>query len=277
MIGIHMPLRSLAVVLVSIALSSCLQVRPESLVPAEAAHRGPPLSEYLTGAPTTFLVFGDTDSFVWPTMLQDLLDRHARGGVYHVINASSSAGAKDWSDPDALRELLAGALREHDEQAPRVALCQVSLRGIGDERGPVKSEHDMLGAEKGADALERLATALHALGVEHVLFATSPYRQGADPELRLERVALERLLARGHDFVAAGPELYEPTRRYFPDAYAADEHELNEFGIKLLGEEWYRFLAGPEAREELVEALYARDYDVDVIDASHAVRRGFGP
>jgi hypothetical protein len=217
-------------------------------------------------------------SFVWPTMLQDLLDTHAQvGGLYTVINASMPAGADLWAAPEGLEQFVAAATRQRGAPTPRIALCQVSLRGIGDERGPVKTEHDMLGAESGADALERLARALHALGVEHVLFATSPYRDGADPELSLERIALERLLARGLDFVSPGPDLYRPTRRYFPDAYVTPSGELNEFGIKLLGEEWYRWLAGPEAREEVVEALYARDYDVEVIEASHAVRRGLGP
>jgi len=275
---IPMPLRRLAVLVLLALSSSCLRVRPESLVPSGSARHAPPESEFLTGAPASLVVFGEAQSFVWPTMLQDLLDTHAQvGGIYTVINASTTAGAEQWSAPEGLEQFVAAATRQRGAPAPRIALCQVSLRGIGDERGPVKTEHDMLGAESGADALERLARSLHALGVEHVLFATSPYREGADPELSLERVALERLLARGLDFVGPGPDLYGPTRRYFPDAYASVDGGLNEFGIKLLGEEWYRFLAGPEAREEVVEALYARDYDVDVIEASHAVRRGLGP
>ena len=46
----------------------------------------------------------------------------------------------------------------------------------------------------------------------------------------------------------------------------------NEFGTKLVAEEWYRWLAGPEARESVVEGLYARDYDVDALEAARARR-----
>jgi len=263
-------------------LSGCLRVRPESLLPSGALDHAERASEYLTGNPREFVVVGDASSFVWPVLLQDLLDTHARvGGVYRVRNeAALDEGLSLWSADDgaplrALAEDLAH--RQGETRVPRVALCQVSLRGIGDARGPVKSEHDMVGAEMGADALERLALELRELGIERVLFATPVFETGAEPELGLERVALERLLARGHAFISAGPDLFGATKRYFPDAYEADRARPNEFGQKLMAEEWYRVLAGPESREEAVEALYAKDFDVEAIEAAHVDRAGSGP
>jgi hypothetical protein len=269
-------IRPLVPALAVLALQAgCFHVRPESLVPAGALSPSQRSSEYLLGRESSFLVLGDSSSFVWPELLQDVLDTHARiGGRYHVLNASfEGARAVLWNTADAqsigarIDELLASETRQ-GAPPPEVALCQVSLRGVGDERGPVKSEHDMLGAERGADVLERMALELRARGVKHVLFATPAYVAGAEPELGLERVALARLLARGHDFIEEGPDLHAETARYYPDAYE-DRGPLNEFGVKLLAEHWYRRLAGPEAREEVVEALYARDFDVRAIESAH--------
>jgi hypothetical protein len=271
-------------IFVLLTLASGCHVRPESLVPVGGRAQAEPESEYLRGDPAAFVVLGDTTSFVWPAMLQELLDAHAaKRGLYRVHNGATPAqgiGAwKETREPGPFRALSedflsARAAARAGAPLPKTALCMVSLRGIGDEGGPVKSENDMVGAEMGADALERLALELHELGVERVVFATPFYAEGTGPELGLEHVALERLLARGHDFVAAGPDVFRASRRYFPDAFEAGGTEPNEFGVKLMAEEWYRWLAGPEARERVVEALYATDYDVEAIEAAHVAEHG---
>lgn len=266
-------------------LGAC-RVAPESLVPHEIADRPPLTSEHLRGAPHSFVVLGGARSFAWPALLQELLDHHAnRFGLYRVLNASAAVdGVGAWTDAtegaplDALvRAYLAPGEERGGAPAPRTALCMVSLRGLTDEHGPVKTENDMVGAELGADALERLARALHAAGIEHVAFATPLYAEGTGPELGLERVAIERLLARGLPYVEAGPDVFASSRGYFPDAYESDRRNPNEFGVKLVAEEWYRWLAGPEARENVVEALYAEDFDVEAIEAAHAARIESGP
>ncbi len=255
------------------ALASCLRVRPESFVPAGEHRAADERGDFLDGRPRSFLVLGDETSLVWPRLLQDMLDAHAKTpGLYRVFNASVvGARAARWTgrDDPALAELGArffGQRPRGSAPAPTVALCQVTLAGIGDERGPVKSEHDMLGAEMGADVLERLVLELERLGVERVLFSTPLYREGSEPEGGLEHVAHERLLARDHESVRAGPDLWTPSFRYFPDGYEEDRVRPNEFGMKLMAEEWYRRLAGPEARESVVQALYARDYDIEALE-----------
>jgi len=268
-----------------LALGAC-RVHPGTLVPDHASVRTP-LPSALAGPPGSFLVVGDARSFVWPRLLQDLVDDHTgtAGSVTVLNGAVPAAGILPWTEgesPVALRTLQADFLAPRAPllgTAPpiRTALCWVSLAGLGDARGPVKSENDMLGAERGADALERLARALHESGIERVAFATPLYEPAAEPEAGLERVALERLLERGLPFVVAGPDLHRATRRYHPEAYEADGAP-NEFGLKLIAEEWYRWLAGDEAREEAVEALYARDYDVAALEASFVRARGLtGP
>jgi len=254
--------------LATLALTSGCHVRPESFLPADAAAHAEPRSEHLTGAPRTFVVIGDVRSFVWPTLLEHMLAVHAqREGLYGIENASLPvATVKGWTErPEELRARLS-----EPGSGPRTALCLVSLGGVGDERGPVKSEHDMVGGEMGAEALERLALELEAAGIERVVFATPLFTSAGGAELALEHVAIERLLAREHRFVEAGPDVFRASRRYYPDAYLAGGEEPNEFGQKLVAEEWYRWLAGPEAREEVVEALYATDYDIEELRARQA-------
>ena len=270
-------------------LAPACHVRPESLVPESALEPSARTSEYLTGRGGSFVVLGDASTFVWPALLQQLLDAHARRpGLYHVLNAAAEDGdIASWTPAlknqaqksSSFQALLSDYLSAHARlldgaPAPRVALCLVSLRGLGDADGPVKSANDMLGAEMGADALERLARALHERGVEHVVFGTPLYAPSEGPELGLEHVAIERLLARGLDFVQAGPDLFSASRRFFPDAYEADGLHPNEFGMKLMAEEWYRWLAAPEAHEEVVEALYAQDFDVQAIESAYVHQRG---
>lgn len=273
-----MTLRPLLVALFPLAAApafAACHARPESLLPAGVTSSAQRQSEYLRERPQSFVVLGDAQSFVWPTLLQELLDGHAQRSLHHVVSAAvPRTGVGAWAsgqEPSALRALadeLARAGRLGLAPEPRTALCLISLRGLGDERGPVKSENDMVGAEMGANALERLALELRQRGIERVVFATPIHVAGAGPELGLEHVAIERLLARGHAFVAAGPDLFRATRRYFPDAYEEGGTRLNEFGLKLVAEEWYRWLAGPEAREPVVEALYAEDFDVRAIEAA---------
>jgi hypothetical protein len=272
------PSASMRTLLPCVLLLGACRVAPESLVPADVAARPPLESEHLRGAPRAFVVLGGERSFAWPALLQELLDDHAnRSGLYRVLNAATDAdGIRAWSaadEGDALDVLVREYLAPRAAASlPRTALCMVSLRGLFDARGPVKTENDMVGAEMGADALERLARELHAAGIETVVFGTPLYAEGSEPELGLERVAIERLLARGLPFVEAGPDVYGASRPYFPDAYQSDRHHPNEFGVKLVAEEWYRWLAGPEAHETVVEALYAEDFDVEAIEAAHAER-----
>lgn len=245
--------------LATLALTTGCHVRPESFLPAGASAH-PAGSDKLTGTPASFVVFGDARSFVWPALLQEMLDTHAQGDLYEVANASvAEADARSTPTHVPVADL----------PEPRAALCLVSLAGVGDEQGPVKGEHDMVGAEMGADALERLALELHAAGFARVVFATPVFTASAGPGLALEHLAIERLLARGHAFIEAGPDVLRASKRYYPDAYLPGGEEPNEFGQKLLAEEWYRWLAGPDAREEVVQALYATDFDVDGLRAAH--------
>jgi len=229
----------------------------------------------LDGTETSILVVGYSTSYAWPAMLQDMLDAHAGGRrIYHVLNAVvGGAPVASWIAEPGTREhertvgamvddyLADDARLRGDAPFPSVAICQQSLQLTRDERGPVKSGHDMVGAEMGADALEVMATRLHELGIRDVRIAMHIYKRPVEPEVGNERVALARLLERGLDFVHAGPDVWTPTRDHFPDAFEEDGLHPNLMGNKIMAEGWYRALAGPDAREGVIDALWEADYD----------------
>ncbi len=45
------------------------------------------------------------------------------------------------------------------------------------------------------------------MGLEQVVIAMHIYKKPVEPEVGNERIALARLLKRGHDFISAGPDL----------------------------------------------------------------------
>ena len=80
-----------------------------------------------------------------------------------------------------------------------------------------------------------------------------------------ERFALEVLLARGHDFIFAGPDVWSLTIGEHPEAFAEDRLHPNERGGKIMAEAWYRALAGDAAQQSIIDAMHARRYDVDTL------------
>ena len=233
-------------------------------------------SGLLDGQEKSFVIVGYSTSYAWPEMLQDMLDEHAGNHrVYHVLNAvAGGAPVEHWiaepGDPNYKRTI--GAMQSDffgddarlrgDAPPPSIAVCQQSLQFTMDLRGPVKAEHDMVGAEMGADAIEKMALRLRDLGLAQVHIAMHIYKQPVEPEVGNERIALARLLDRGHDFVHQGPDICTVTRDCYPDCFEDDGLHPNVVGTKLMAEHWYRHIAGTDAREDIVERMQDRDYEI---------------
>jgi len=252
-------------------------------------HSSTGASAALDGHEKSILVNGYSTSYAWPAMLQDMLDDHTGGKrVYHVLNAVvggapveswiASPGSRDYARTVAAmdRDFFGPNARlRNGAPAPTIAICQQSLQLTGDERGPVKSEYDMAGAEFGADAMEQLAALLHDRGVEEIYITTHIYKKPVEPEVGNERIALDRLLSRGVQYIHRGPDVWTPSRDCHPDCFTADGLHPNAVGMKMLAQAWYQSLAGASAKQAVVDTLWARDYDVDQMMRDYlAWRRG---
>ena len=272
---------SLAVVLVSLAACHASSANRFDL-PDEAP-------DWLNGQEKSIVVVGYSTSYAWPDMLQEMLDEHAgKPGVYHVLNAVAGGAAVEiWIAEPGTRDherTIDAMVRDFfgddprlrgDAPQPTIAICQQSLQFTRDLRGPVKEEHDMVGAEIGANALETLAMRLRELGIEHVIYGMHIYKKPVEPEVGNERIALARLISRGHDFISQGPDVWQVTRDGYPECFEEDGLHPNEEGMKLMAEGWYRALAGSSAREDIIERMRAREYDVQsMMRAYLAWRRG---
>lgn len=248
--------------------------RPEREPPRPAIGGGPTL---LDGREQTFIVVGDSTSYAWPAILQDMLDEHAGGQrLYHVQNAVVGGSPVDrWirepGDPyyeatfGAMQRDFFGeeaALRPNGQPEATMALCQQSLQRTRSSRGPVRTSNDAEGIRIGADALEKLSFQLRELGVERVVIGMHIYKEPVEPEVGNERFALKALLARGHDFVHEGPDVWSLTIDRHPDAFDEDGVHPNELGMKIMAAAWYRTLAGSDARDEIVDDMFDRSYDI---------------
>jgi len=241
----------------------------------------------LDGAEKSFVIVGDSTSYAWPQMLQEMLDEHSGGERrHHVLNAvvGGSPVSRWIAEPESddyddtfgamLRDFFGPDARlRGDAPEPSVALCQQSLQFIGTRRGPIPSADNAKGIRIGADALEKLAVRLREQGIERVYVATHIYKEPVEPEVGNERLALSALLDRGHDFVFEGPDLWTPTRDAHPDAFSEDGIHPDQLGMKIMAEHWYRTLAGGDARQEVIDRLYATDHDIETLMTDYINRR----
>lgn len=234
----------------------------------------------LDGVDKSMVVVGYSTSFVWPAMLQDMLDDHAGGErIYHVLNAvAGGSPVGRWiaaPESEDYQETYGAMLRDFfgpdarlrgDLPAPTVAIIQQSLQRTPTPEtrlGPVHDLDDPEGIRIGADALEKLAMQLRDDGIERSYFGMHIYKEGYEPEIGNERFALAALLERGHEFIFKGPDVWSPTLREHPEAFAEDGLHPSERGMRIMAERWYRALAGADARQEVIDAMLAREYDVD--------------
>ncbi len=232
----------------------------------------------LDGTEKSVVVVGYSTSYVWPQMLQDMLDDHAGGKrKYHVLNAviggapvahwSAEFGSKEYKRTmDAMTRDFFGPDARLRGNAPdpakggAVVIAQQSLQLTRDDRGPVKTEYDMVGAEMGADEMEKMSLRLRGLGIDRVYIAMHIYKEPVEPEVGNERIALNRLLSRGLDFVSPGPDIWSVTKACYPGCFIDDKLHPNDLGYKLMAEHWYRTLAGNKVNEDVISRLHKREY-----------------
>ena len=247
----------------------------------------------LDGTAKSLVIVGYSTSYAWPHMLQEMLDEHAGGQrTYHVLNAViggspvgrwiAAPSSEDYQDTyGAMRDDFFGVSPRllGDAPPPTVAIVQQSLQRTptpATRLGPVTSVDDAAGIEIGADALQTLVDQLRDDGIEQAFLGMHIYKEGFEPEVGNERFALEALLARGHDGIHRGPDVWSLTISEHPAAFTDDRLHPNERGAKIMAEAWYRTIAGDQAQEGVIEAMLARAYDVDAMMDEYLAWRSGG-
>ena len=125
------------------------------------------------------------------------------------------------------------------------------------------SDHE--GIRIGADALEKLVEQLRADGIGRFHIAMHIFKDGYEPEVGNERLALNALVDRGDPTIFAGPDVWSLTIKAHPEAFTDDGLHPNTVGAKIMAEAWYRSLAGDAARQDIIDAMNARSYDDDAL------------
>jgi len=202
------------------------------------------------GKPRVIVVNGYSTSFHWPALLQTKLDRHfgdkrvltvksaTKGGtpIAGWLNVKTGEPLRPW------RNVLRPMLLDSDD-TPVILLAQQSLQGVfGSRREGIRDANDKERIRQGGDALEKYVRLLKKDGADLVFVAMHIYKHPMEPQIGNERLALAELLKRKIPNVVAGPDVWEPTKKLYPQAFARDKMHPNALGAELMAQKWFETL-----------------------------------
>lgn len=201
----------------------------------------------LDGTPKTIVVNGYSTSFRWPAILQRKLDRYfgykrvievksaTKGGtpIAGWINVETGKPKQPWL------ETLRPALRQ-PEDTPVIVLAQQSLqRAFGSRREGIRDANDLNRIRHGADALEKYVKLLKEDGADLVFVAMHIYKKPMEPQIGNERLVLDELMRRNIPGIVPGPDVWTPTKKLYPEAFAKDLLHPNHLGAELMAQKWF--------------------------------------
>jgi hypothetical protein len=252
-----------------LAVAGCALALLMSTVAAAAQPETAPHQPVLDETPKVFVVNGYSTSFQWPRILQRKLDRYfgrrvievnsaTKGGtpIAKWMDAQTGAPLRPWTD------VLRPALKAADKRS-RIVLAQQSLQWAFGKRGEgIRTSDDRERIEQGADVIQRYAELALRDGAQQIFMAMHIYKHPMEPEIGNERLALAELLKRRITGVHAGPDLWEPTKKLYPKAFAQDLVHPNTLGAEVMAQGWFEALLEhdglevPEwSREEMQQAI----------------------
>jgi len=258
-----MTLRTLRVVAVAVGLFVCVASAAE-----EKSAPGTTLRLF-DGKAKTFVVNGYSTSFHWPKILQRKLDRHFGKRVIEVRSATKGGTPiAKWIDvasgepKEAWLKIVRPALKRSGD-APVIVLAQQSLQwALGDRRAGIRNAQDTERIRRGADALEKYARLMTKDGADLVVIAMHIYKKPMEPEIGNERLALAALMKRKVPGVVAGPDVWTPTSKLWPQAFARDKVHPNQMGAEVMAQCWFETLLAYDglavpawSREEMKKAI----------------------
>lgn len=142
-------------------------------------------------------------------------------------------------------------------------MAQPSLRwAFGKRRTGIEGKRGPHTHRPGAEALWKYVRLLKADGANLIFVAMHIYKRPMEPQIGNERLALAALLRRGILGVKAGPDVWEPTKRLYPKAFAADRVHPNGMGAEVMAQHWFACLLAHDglvvpawSREEMQQAI----------------------
>ena len=218
-----------------------------------AANQGKPTGEKIKifdGKPKVIVVNGYSTSFLWPSLLQRKLDRYTDGRRLLTIKSATRGGTPiaKWINVKTGEPLspwlsrLRPMLRE-SEDTPVIVLAQQSLQwAFGERRQGIRESNDQKRIQQGAEALERYVRLLKKDGADLVFVAMHIYKHEMEPEIGNERCALDELMRLNIPGVERGPDVWTPTKRLYPKAFAKDLKHPNAIGAELMAQKWFETL-----------------------------------
>ncbi len=207
--------------------------------------------------PMIFVVNGYSTSFQWPAILQRKLDRYFEGRRFITVRSAvrGDTPIARWIDlatgqPAPAWEVVRPALARPNNTTPVVVLAQQSLQWVyGLRTAGIRDEKDAKRIKIGADALETYARRLHEDGADLVFIAMHIYKKPMEPAIGNERLALKALMERNVPFVAPGPDVWTPTSKLHPKAFARDGVHPNAIGAEVMAQHWFAALLGYDGLE----------------------------
>ncbi len=212
--------------------------------------------DWFDGEPRTFVVNGYSTSFRWPTILQRKLDRYFDGKRVITVESATQGTTPiaKWMNVKTGKPMppwisrLRPLLQDHSR--PTIVLAQQSLQWVfGGRSDGIRSQRDIDGIRTGAEGIEAYADLLKSDGADAVVIAMHIYKQGMEPEIGNERLALAEFMKSNPVNVFAGPDVWTPTSKVWPHAFQADKVHPNELGAEVMAHHWFVTLLKLSGRE----------------------------
>jgi hypothetical protein len=209
------------------------------------------------GKPKVLVVNGYSTSFRWPRILQRKCDRYFGGRRVLTVRMATKGGTPiaRWIDvatgrPRGAWDIVRRALQRPDANTPVVVLAQQSLQwAYGERTAGIRGKDDAERIRKGADALEKYARLLKADGADLIFLAMHIYKKPMEPAIGNERLALAELVKRKLPYLRPGPDVWEPTSKLWPKAFARDKVHPNNIGAEVMAHHWFACLLRHDGRE----------------------------
>ncbi len=221
--------------------------------------------------PKLILVNGYSTSFKWPDLLQRKLIRYYEGRECPLKVERITKGGTPisrWIDvetgePRSPWEKIVRPGMAKAEGRPVIVLCQQSLQFIwGRGQEGIRSAEDGERIQQGTDAMDKYVRLLQKDGADLVILAVHIYKEGFEPAIENEKYALDALMKRKIPNLVRGPDVWTPSKKVHPMAFARDRKHPNSVGSEIMAQLWFEALLEhddleiPEwSRHEMQEAI----------------------